>query len=73
MRIPMRAILRLALVGWLGLAGLSGLAANLAQAAAPPEQVLPDSTVFFLKVNDVARSARRSARASSASSGTTRR
>jgi hypothetical protein len=48
-----RAILRLALVGWLGLSGLSGLRANLAQAAAPPERVLPDSIVFLLKVTDV--------------------
>ncbi|MDR3620657.1 MAG: hypothetical protein P4L85_14995 [Paludisphaera borealis] len=47
-----RAILRLALVGWLGLSGLVGLQANLAQAAAPPEQVLPDSTIFFVKIAD---------------------
>src|SRR5689334_4831912 len=53
MRMAKRAILRLALVGWLGLSGLSGLTANLAQAAAPPEKVLPDSTVFLLKVADV--------------------
>ena len=53
MRMAKRAILRLALVGWVGLSGLSGLGANLAQAAAPPEQVLPDSTVLLLKVNDV--------------------
>ncbi|MDG3005241.1 hypothetical protein [Paludisphaera mucosa] len=46
------AILRLALVGWLGLTGL-GLSADRAAAAAPPEQVLPDSTLFFLKVADV--------------------
>jgi hypothetical protein len=48
-----RAILRLALVVWLGLSGLSGLPANLAWAAAPPERVLPDSTVFLLKVADI--------------------
>jgi len=48
-----RAILRLALVGWLGLSGFSGLTANLAQAAAPPERVLPDSTVFLVKVADI--------------------
>ncbi|WP_165074065.1 hypothetical protein [Paludisphaera rhizosphaerae] len=48
------AILRLALVGWLGLTGL-GACANLAAAATPPEQVLPDSTLFFLKINDVAK------------------
>lgn len=53
MRTAKRAILRLALVGWLGLSGLTGLTANFAQAAAPPERVLPDSTVFLLKVTDV--------------------
>jgi hypothetical protein len=53
MRTAKRAILRLALVGWLGLTGMTGLTATLAQAAAPPEQVLPDSTVFFLKIKDV--------------------
>ena len=53
MRMAKRAILRLALVGWLGLSGFSGLEANPAEAAAPPERVLPDSTVFFLKVTDV--------------------
>jgi len=47
-----RAILRLALVGWLGLTGLVGPGADLARAAAPPEQVLPDSTIFFLKIAD---------------------
>lgn len=47
------AILRLALVGWVGLTGLVGLPANPARAATPPEQVLPDSTLFFLKVADV--------------------
>jgi hypothetical protein len=53
MRTAKRAILRLALVGWLGLSGLSGLTAHLAQAAAPPERVLPDSTVFLVKVTNV--------------------
>ena len=53
MRMAKRAILRLALVGWLGLSGFSGLTANLAQAATPPEQVLPDSTVFLVKVADI--------------------
>ncbi len=53
MRMAKRAILRLALVGWIGLSGYSGLTANLAQAATPPERVLPDSTVFLLKVTDV--------------------
>jgi hypothetical protein len=53
MHMAKRAILRLALVGWLGLSGLSGLSANLAQAATPPERVLPDSTLFLVKVTDV--------------------
>ena len=44
MRIPMRAALRLALTGWLGLAGLSLVAAQ-GRAATPPEKVLPDSTI----------------------------
>ena len=48
-----RAIRRLALIGWLGLFGLTGLSAHLAQAAAPPERVLPDSTIFLFKLNDV--------------------
>ena len=53
MRMAKRAILRLALVGWLGVSGLAGLGANLAQAATPPERVLPDSTVFLVKISDV--------------------
>jgi hypothetical protein len=53
MRKVKQAILRLALIGWLGLSGLSGLSANLAQAATPPERVLPDSTVFLIKVTNV--------------------
>lgn len=48
-----RAILRLVLVGLVGLTALAGPPANLARAAAPPEQVLPDSTIFLLKVADV--------------------
>ena len=53
MRTPSRAIFRLALAGWLGLVGLSQLPARArAQAPAPPENVLPDSTFAFLKVND---------------------
>lgn len=46
------ATLRLALVGLLGLTCLVA-ATGRAAAAAPPEQVLPDSTLFFLKVADV--------------------
>jgi hypothetical protein len=53
MRTAKQAIVRLALVGWLGLSGLTGLRANLAQAATPPERVVPDTTVFFLKLSDV--------------------
>jgi hypothetical protein len=48
-----RAIRRLVLIGWMGFFGLMGLSAPLAQAATPPERVLPDSTIFLLKVNDV--------------------
>src|SRR5262245_29266188 len=55
MRTPMRAALRLALTGWLGLAGLSLVAApGRAGTPAPPEQVLPDSAVLFVKVNNAA-------------------
>jgi hypothetical protein len=46
------AILRLALVGLLAVSSL-GAAVGRARAAAPPEQVLPDSTLFFFKVADV--------------------
>ncbi|MGP0062059.1 MAG: hypothetical protein ACLQGP_00470 [Isosphaeraceae bacterium] len=48
-----RAIRRLALIGWMGFFGLMGLSAPLAQAATPPERVLPDSTIFLVKLNDV--------------------
>lgn len=57
MRIPKRAALRLAVTGWIGLAGLSLVAAHdraVAAAPAPPENALPDSTVFFLKVQNAA-------------------
>jgi hypothetical protein len=50
---PMRAARRLALTGWLGLAGLSLLAAPVL-AAEPPEKAFPESTVFFLKINNSA-------------------
>ena len=53
MSMAKQAILRLALVGWLAPSGFFGLTANLAQAAAPPERVLPDSTVFLVKVADI--------------------
>ncbi len=59
MRIPKRAALRLALAGWLGLAGLSLVAAP-ASAATPaaPEKVFPDSVVFFAKIQNAAAPAR---------------
>lgn len=53
MRTPMRAALRLALAGWLGLAGLSLVAAQ-GRAATPPEKILPESTIAYLKVNNAA-------------------
>ncbi|MBV8265441.1 MAG: hypothetical protein JO252_03755, partial [Planctomycetaceae bacterium] len=53
MRNPMRAALRLALAGWLGLAGLSLVAAQ-GRAATPPEKILPESTIAYLKVNNAA-------------------
>ncbi|HMB07337.1 MAG TPA: hypothetical protein VKP69_26850 [Isosphaeraceae bacterium] len=53
MRIPKRAALRLALAGWLGLAGLSLVAAQ-GRAATAPEKILPDSTIGFLKINNAA-------------------
>jgi len=51
MRNPMRAACRLALAGWVGLAGLSLVAAQ-GRAATPPEKILPASTIAFLKVNN---------------------
>lgn len=55
MRTPKRAAFRLALAGWLGLAGLSLVAADgRAAAPAPPEKVFPDSAVFFVKINNAA-------------------
>ena len=53
MQTAQRAIRRLAFIGWLGLFGVTGLPANLVEAAAPPERVLPDTTLFLLKLNDV--------------------
>jgi hypothetical protein len=49
----MRVVLRLALAGWLGLAAWSLLAAQ-GRAATPPEKIVPDSTVLFLKINNTA-------------------
>ena len=53
MRIPMRAALRLALTGWLGLAGLSLVAAQ-GRAATPPEKTSPTRPSLFVKVNNAA-------------------
>lgn len=53
MRTPKRAAFRLALTGWLALTGLA-LAAASSRAAAPPEKVLPDSTVFFFEIKNAA-------------------
>ena len=52
MRTAKIAIFRWALIGCLGLVPLLGLPAQQAQAAAPPERILPDTTVFLLKLND---------------------
>jgi Protein of unknown function (DUF3352) len=53
MQMAQRAIRRLAFIGWLGLVGLAGLPDHSARAAAPPERMLPDTTLFLLKLNDV--------------------
>jgi hypothetical protein len=53
MQTAQRAIRRLAFIGWLGLMGMTGLPAHLVEAAAPSERVLPDTTLFLLKLNDV--------------------
>jgi len=51
MHIPMRAVLRHALAGWVGLAGLLLLGAQ-SRAATPPEQFYPNSTIAILKIDD---------------------
>jgi hypothetical protein len=51
MRTPLRAALRLALAAWLGLAGMSALAAPCR--AADPEKALPSTTFFFAKAKNV--------------------
>jgi hypothetical protein len=53
MHTPMRAAFRLALTGWLGLAGLSLMTAQ-GRAAEPPEKIHPDSAILFVKVNNAA-------------------
>jgi hypothetical protein len=50
MQTAKRAIGRLGLVGWLALCGAATAAPALA--AAPSERVLPDSTIFVVKIND---------------------
>ena len=52
MRTPLRAAFRLALTGCLGLAAFLALATT--GRAADPEKALPDSTLFFFKVKNVA-------------------
>ena len=52
-RTPLRAALRFASSGCLGLATLAALA-TVSHAAADPEKVLPDSTLFFFNVKNVA-------------------
>ena len=52
MRTPFRAAFRLALTGCLGMALVSALATTVR--AADPEKTLPDTTLFFFKVKNVA-------------------
>jgi Protein of unknown function (DUF3352) len=63
MRTAKNAIFRWAFLGCAGLAAAFGLPIQHAQAAAPLERILPDSTVFMLKLND-AKSFREAFRAS---------
>jgi hypothetical protein len=49
----MRAIRRPALIGCLGLWALAGAPAHLTQAATAPERILPENTVFLVKLPDV--------------------
>ncbi len=53
MRTPLRAVVRLSLAACLGLAAMSITAAR-GRAAAGPEDSLPNSTLFFAKVNNAA-------------------
>lgn len=52
MRTAIRAMQRVVLVGGLWLVGTAGLPIPV-RAGAPSERVLPDSTVFMFKINDV--------------------
>jgi hypothetical protein len=60
-----RAIRRLAIIGWIGLCGLTltGMLAQPAPAATPPERIVPDTTILLFKLND-AKSFREAFRAS---------
>jgi hypothetical protein len=53
MRIPLRAACRLAVAGWFALAGLLCVV-DQGRAATPPEKILPDSTVAFVKLQNAA-------------------
>jgi hypothetical protein len=53
MRISLRAARRLAVTGWFTLAGLLLLVAQ-GRAATPPEKMLPDSTIAFIKIQNAA-------------------
>jgi hypothetical protein len=53
MRISLRAARRLVVTGWFALVGLLLVAAQ-GQAAAPPEKILPDSTIALVKVQNAA-------------------
>jgi hypothetical protein len=52
MRTAKIAIFRWALIACLGLVPSFGLSIQQAQAAAPPERILPDTTVFMIKLID---------------------
>ena len=52
MRTAKIAIFRWAFLGCAGLVAGLGLPIQQAQATAPPERILPDSTVFMIKLND---------------------
>jgi hypothetical protein len=47
-----RTVLGLAFAGWLGLSGLNVFDGNRVQAAAPPERIYPETTLFMGKVAD---------------------
>src|SRR4051795_1454499 len=53
MRIPLRAARRLAVTGWFALAGVLFVVAP-GRAATPPEKMLPDTTIAFVKIQNAA-------------------